>query len=314
MNVLDSRCLVLGAGGFIGTNLCMGLRAAGAHVEGYGRPPRSGRALQAMPWHEGNFEDARSVTAAVRGKDFVFHLLGGSTPAQSNAHPASDISESLLPSVRLMESCCEAGVRRLIFASSGGTVYGLASTEPIKETAPTEPITAYGINKLAVEKYLALYRRLHGLDSIVLRIANPYGPFQHARRAQGLIGVLLSSALSGKPIDIWNDGSNVRDFVHIDDVVRALVTAAEYDGSHRLFNVGSGTGRSLREVIDAICRITALDPAQISYSASRSSDVPVNVLDIGLMMSETGWRPEVDWMSGLESTARWIVTEQAPRV
>ena len=308
MTIKASKCLVLGAGGFIGTNLCIGLEAAGAHVEGFGRLPH--RRASAMTWHDGDFEDAASVATAVRGQDFVFHLLGGSTPSLSNAQPASDISQSLLPSVRLMEACRESGVRRLIFASSGGTVYGPTSAEPIKETAPTEPITAYGINKLAVEKYLALYRHLHGLDSIVLRIANPYGPFQHARRSQGLIGVLLSNALSGKPIDIWNDGSNVRDFIHIDDVVRALVLAAEYDGTHRVFNVGSGTGRSLREVIDAICRITALDPAHITYSASRSSDVPVNVLDIALMMSETGWRPQVEWMTGLENTARWLGVEQ----
>lgn len=312
MSLASARCLVLGAGGFLGINLCRALLAEGAEVTGYGRFPHDFGALpDTLAWHDAEFDDPVRLAMASMGQDFVFHLLGGSVPAQSNRQPAGDVLGSLLPSVRLIEACHLAGIKRLVFASSGGTVYGPTPPSPVDEQAPTNPITAYGINKLAVEKYLGLFRHMGQLDPVVLRIANPYGPFQHRRRAQGVVGTALASALAGKPIEIWGDGQVVRDYIHVDDVVAAMIAAAGYRGDHWVFNVGSGEGRSVRAVVEDVCALADLTTDRIVYRPGRVADVPCNILDIGLAGSEMGWAPRIGWRAGLAATAEWLRGEGA---
>lgn len=307
MSLAGARCLVLGAGGFLGVNLCRALLAEGAEVTGYGRRPHDPTALpDTVAWHDAEFDDPVRLTVAVTGQDMVFHLLGGSVPAQSNRQPAGDVLGSLLPSVRLIEACHVASVRRLVFASSGGTVYGPTPPHPVGESAATNPITAYGINKLAVEKYLGLFRHMGQLDPVVLRIANPYGPFQHSRRAQGVVGTALSGALSGAPIEIWGDGQVVRDYLHVDDVAAAMIAAAGYRGDRWVFNVGSGEGRSVRAVVENVCALTGTGPDRIVHRPGRAADVPYNVLDISLIAEEIGWTPRTGWHDGLAATAEWL--------
>ncbi|WP_375396960.1 NAD-dependent epimerase/dehydratase family protein [uncultured Sphingomonas sp.] len=307
MTLAGLRCAVLGAGGFIGTNLCLGLQQSGAHVTGIGRRPHDGpAALSDLRWVEAEFADAQAVAAAVEGQDLVFHLLGGSIPVQSNDDPVGDVEASLIPSLRLIEACQAAGIGRFVFVSSGGTVYGPAASIALSESAATNPITAYGINKLAVEKYLGLFRHLHAFDAVVLRLANPYGPHQHRRRPQGVIGTALARALAGEPIEIWGDGSVVRDYVYIDDVVAALVAAGTYRGRHWVFNIGSGQGRSVRQVVADICVLTSTPPSRVIYHPSRPADVPYNVLDCALAQRELKWRPDTSWIDGLKRTADWL--------
>ena len=302
-----TRCAVLGAGGFIGTNLCLALVRMGAQVTAIGRRPSSWpEPLRAVLWHEADFGDAAAMAAAVLEQEVVFHLLGGSVPFQSNDDPVGDIQSSLIPSVRLIESCAANTNTRIVFLSSGGTVYGPSEQVPLTENSATNPITAYGINKLAVEKYLGLFRHLHGLDSIVLRLTNPYGPYQHRRRAQGIIGTVLSKALAGDQIEIWGDGSIVRDYVFIDDVVSAMLASATYQGSQRLLNIGSGQGRSVRDVVEDVCALTGTPTSRVVYRPNHPTDVPYNVLDCTLARNEMGWEATTDWLSGLRATARWL--------
>lgn len=310
MSLADARCLVLGAGGFIGINLTRELVAAGAVVTAFGRRPRESCDLSStVPWVEAEFADVDRLASAVAGQDVVFHLLGASLPAQSNEQPWADVADSLLPSVRLIEACRVAGVRRLVFASSGGTVYGPrsgpGSYEPISETEPTDPITAYGINKLAVEKYLGLYRYLHGFDPIVLRIANPYGPHQNGHRPQGMIGAAIARALAGEPITVWGDGSVVRDYLHVQDVAQAMIAAACYRGHEWIFNVGAGEGRSVTQVVECVRRLTGISGGLIRYRAARSADTPYNVLNIRLIGREIGWSPQIPFDRGMAATVAW---------
>src|SRR5262249_41635234 len=157
----------------------------------------------------------------------------------ANRNMAEDVRKSVIPSLALLDIARKRGVKRIVFVSSGGTVYGAAKEIPTPETAPTDPITAYGIGKLMIEKYLALHERLHGLSFRVLRVANPFGPFQQSDKGQGLIAALLARALRGEPIEIWGDGSVVRDYVFVEDVIDALQAAARDESAERIFNIGS---------------------------------------------------------------------------
>ncbi|MGI4748937.1 MAG: NAD-dependent epimerase/dehydratase family protein [Janthinobacterium lividum] len=307
----DARCLVLGAGGFIGTNLCLALAGAGIPTTGFGRtalPPAALAGLDRLHWRHGTIETLADPDRLVAGHTHLFDLIGAGLPNSSNDNPAQTVADGLPPKVRLLEACRRQGVQRTVFTSSGGTVYGPAGDAPIPETAPTNPISAYGIGKLTVEKYLALYRHLHGLDYRVLRIANAYGEHQNPERSQGLVAVVLDRLLTGRPIPVWGDGATVRDYLHIDDVVAAILAVAfsETDGT-RLYNVGSGIGRSVRAVIDDAARITGRRP-RLAVTAARSADVAVNVLDSGLLRRGTGWQPVVGWDDGLARTAAWLLS------
>lgn len=302
------RCLVLGAGGFIGTNLCLALRARGIAVTGFGRSPAP-TVLADVAWVSGTLE-AGGLDALVEGHSHVFDLIGAGLPNSSNDNPAQIVADGVPAKVRLLEACRRQQVRRFVFASSGGTVYGVTDTIPVREDAPTEPISAYGIGKLVVEKYLSLYRHLYGFDSRILRIANAYGPHQDARRGQGLVAALLGRLLEGAPVEIWGSGSVVRDYIHIDDVVSAMLACLEHDGTGRVFNVGSGIGRSVIEVLQDAARITGCTP-RLLHREGRGADVPVNILDSGRLRQETGWSPCVAWEDGLRSTASWIAEGSA---
>jgi len=301
-------CLVLGAGGFIGTNLCRALLAHGARVQGYGRSQPFPEALAGVHWTRGNFAEHEDLARIVEGNDYVFHLIGGSLPETSNKNPAANISANILSSVNLLEVCRQCGVRRVLFVSSGGTVYGITGSAPTPETAPTEPISAYGINKLTIEKYLSLYRYLHRLDYAVLRLANPYGPFQTAHRRQGVVAALVQKALVGEPVEIWGDGTVTRDFLHVQDVVEAMLAVLRYDGPERVFNVGSGIGRSVNDIVADLEGLLGRDLAK-TFRGGRRADVPVNVLDVALIQRETGWSPRIPWLDGLCDTMRWMAQQ-----
>ncbi len=297
---------MLGAGGFIGTNLCAALLAAGVRVAGFGRAAAPPPALAGLDWIPGRIEALADPDALVAGRTHLFDLIGAGLPDSSNRNPAEIVADGLPPKVRLLEACRRQGVRRLVFASSGGTVYGPAGPGPIPESAPTDPISAYGIGKLTVEKYLALYRHLHGFDSRVLRIANAYGPHQHPLREQGLVASVLHRLLTGRAIPVWGDGAVVRDYIHVDDVVAAMLAVGFGDGP-ALCNVGSGIGRSVLSVIEDAARVVGRRPV-LDMRPGRRADVAANVLD-STRLRETGWRAEVGWEDGLASTAVWLEKE-----
>ncbi len=304
------RCLILGGGGFIGTNLCEALAQAEHEVRVFDRPNlkrpdipsvASGR----VEWQEGDFGNVDDVAKAITGCEVVFDLIGTTTPKTSNDNPAYDVESNLLPTVRMLDAAKQNSVRKVIFVSSGGTVYGVPRTTPIAETHETNPLCSYGIIKLATEKYLQLFHHLHGLEYTVLRVSNPYGEHQRVAAAQGAVAVFLNRAIMQQPVEIWGDGSVVRDFIYVGDVVRALMTCVSYQGDQRVFNVGSGVGLSLNDLLAAIERLLGR-PVQRAYLARRPVDVPVNILDTSLAARELGWRPETEFGEGLRRTLGWI--------
>ena len=306
----ELRCVILGGGGFIGTNLCRGLQGRVAYLRAFGRRRLFPDAIEGVEWIEGDFEDIKSMTAAVGQCDTVVHLVGATTPESANIDKIGDLTANVIPTLHLLEACRELNVRRVIFVSSASTVYGIPAKLPTPETAMTLPMTAYGISKLAIEKYLALYHYLHRLQFCVLRVANPYGPYQLANKGQGVIAAFLRRILAGKPVDIWGDGSVVRDYIYIDDTVNALTRAMTYEGPHQIFNIGSGTGRNLIEILNSIQRI--LDrTVEVNYHEGRAIDVPSSFLDITRAANEVRWGPQISFEDGLERTIAWLRDQAA---
>lgn len=296
--------VVLGGGGFVGTNLCRRLVASGARVRAFGHSRSFVQALAGVEWHQGEFEDTAALTSAIASCDVVFHLVQSTTPYSANLDMAGDLRHVVVPTLALLDACRNADVKRVVFISSGGTLYGAAKAIPTPETAPTDPITAYGILKLTIEKFLGLYEHLYGLSFRVLRVANPYGPFQMAARGQGLIAMLLSRAMKRQSTEIWGDGSVVRDYIFIDDVVDALQAAAVDTSAERVFNIGSGRGRSVRDIIAAV-EAGLGAPLTIEWKPGRPIDVPVSILAIERARDVLGWTPKTEFAEGLTRTIEW---------
>ena len=302
------RVLVLGGNGFIGSNLVIGLLRAGLEVRvlDLRREPALARS-SAVELIEGDFTNRAQSEAAVDGVDAVFHLASVTTPASGTSNPVYDVTENLLGTLRLLEACVARGVRRLVFISSGGTVYGTPHRVPITEDHPQDPINSYGIVKLAIEKYLGMYAHLGRLDPIVLRVANPYGPGQFTQGAQGAVAVALGCIHRGEPFRLWGDGSVVRDFLYVDDLTEAFLAALRApSGEPRVFNIGSGCGVALRDMLAASERIAGRT-LTIEQLPGRSIDVPANVLDCTRARHLLGWGPRVSLDEGLARTWKWIV-------
>jgi UDP-glucose 4-epimerase len=304
MTARPPSSIVLGGGGFLGVNLCRRLAGAGARVRAFGRRCLFPEALAGVDWYQGDFSDAAALAAAIQSYEVVFHLVHATMPAAANLDIVADLQQNVVSSLALLDISRKLGVRRIVFVSSGGIVYGKAKELPTPEDAPTEPITAYGISKLAIEKYLALYEHLHGLDFRVLRVANPFGPFQVAAKNQGIIAALIAHALAGEPTEIWGDGSAVRDYLFVDDTVDALEAAAADRSGMRVFNIGSGRGRSLREIIAAI-EMQLSRKLDISWKPGRPLDVPTSILAIDRAKTVLGWTPKTSLEQGLERTIAW---------
>jgi UDP-glucose 4-epimerase len=253
---------------------------------------------------DADFADRAALGRALAGADAVFHLLGRVVrgPADALPHPLAYVRDT----AAMLEACSAAGVRKVVFASSGGTVYGAAAVVPTPESAPARPVSAYGAECLAIEAQLERHRRAAGLNYHVLRIANAYGPGQSPHRAQGVVAAMLFRELTGRPIEMWGPPSTTRDFVYVDDVCAALIAAAGYDGEQRVMNAGSSEGRTLDAVAADIAELLGAAAPAVVPKPARSWDVPVSILDTRLIRTTLGWRPRVAWPEGLAETARWL--------
>jgi UDP-glucose 4-epimerase len=245
------------------------------------------------------------LSEALTGCDLCFHLISTTQPKSSNEDPLFDVESNLAGTIKLLKQAVKAGTKKIIFTSSGGTVYGVPVQTPIPEEHPNNPTCSYGITKLAIEKYLSLFHTLYGLEYGILRISNPFGERQRTQASQGAVAVFLSKALRNEEIEIWGDGSVVRDYIYIKDVISALISVSKYSGPEHIFNIGSGSGMSINELLNAIENITKR-PTKRKYVNARSFDVPVSVLNIKKAKSILGWSPCISFEEGLDHFARWI--------
>jgi UDP-glucose 4-epimerase len=301
------KALVVGGSGFIGSHLVDRLAATGREVVVLDPRERRYDALPPEATHvEGGLEQPSRLARALEGVDVVYHLAWTTIHEVSNRDPVADVETNLVPTLRLLEACRDRGVERVVFSSSGGTVYGPVRRGPVPETHLPAPVTSYGITKLAVELYLHLFHRLHGRDNPVLRSSAPYGPRQDPLARQGAVSVFLYRVARGLPVDLWGDGSVTRDYFYVSDLVDALVACAERSLSGpRTFNLGGAEELSLTQLIERVEEAVGSE-AIVRRHPARAFDAPRIVLDTGLAADELGWRPRVDLVEGLRRTAEWI--------
>lgn len=302
------KALVIGGNGFIGTALVDQLLERGIKVRVFDRyPSRYKEPVDGVEYVIGDFANIGEVHKAVVGTNWVFHLAYTTLPETSNDDPVYDVRSNVIDTIQLLQECCENNVDKFVFVSSGGTVYGVPQTVPIPEEHPTEPICSYGITKLTIEKYLQLFHRTKKLEYSVARIANPYGERQNPDAKQGAVGVFLGCIARRQPITIYGDGQVVRDFIYIYDAADALIACADYVASGngpRVFNVGSGQGYSLNQIVETIKNVVDVE-VKVNHIPARAVDVPSNVLDISLGKKLLKWEPKVDLETGIRRAWEW---------
>lgn len=299
------KVLVLGGNGFIGSNLVERLVAEGHRVRIYDRSPSRLNVLgQKVEHQNGNFNDITSISQALHDIDIVFHLISGSIPSTSNLSPADDARDNLVDTIGLLECMRKIGITRIVYMSSGGTIYGNSNKDLINEEHSLNPNCSYGIVKLAVEKYLMMYQRLYDFEPVILRVSNPYGPWQSKVGIHGLIGTLLSKAISNERVEIWGDGEVVRDYIHIKDVIEACINVMG-SKSTGIFNIGSGVGHSVNEVLKMVEEVTQ-SKLDVKYSKRRDLDVKKVVLDISNAKKVLNWAPKIAIKDGIKTHNDWL--------
>ena len=306
------NALVLGGNGFIGSHLVDCLHRHGHKVRIFDqqyelyRPP-----LPYVDYHLGDFGNRGMLAQALKEIDIVFHLISTTVPKTSNSDPAFDVSSNVVETIFLLEQCVKENVKKVVFASSGGAVYGTPEHLPVGEDSPMNPESSYGITKLTIEKYMKLFYQLHGLDYAIVRPSNPYGPRQNLFAQQGVIAVFMGKILKGEPIEIWGNGRGQKDYIYIEDLVEGMYKAAFLATQSKVFNLGSGGGNSLNEMTEILGRVTQR-PLNIVYSRPKTHDVAQIYLDITRAQQELGWQPHVALETGIEQMWHFVTTHQLP--
>jgi len=305
---MKKKCLVVGANGFIGSHLIDALVAHGYPVTAFDRfsgPQQFGNAPQ-ITVVRGDFQDSEAVRLALEGVKVVFHYLWTTNPGSSvEKGPIYEVDTNLTSTLQLLDLCAKNGVEKIIFPSTS-TVYGRVSAVPVAEDHRLDPETPHAIAKVATERFLAYYYRVYGLESSVFRIGNVYGPGQDPVGGLGFIGAVLGKIHRGEKPVVFGDGSVVRDFVFIKDVVAANLAALETESvSQLVMNLGSGRGRSLSSILAKIETVLG-QKIEVNYQPRRVADIPKVILDIRRISQELGFRPRVRIEDGITQTWNWI--------
>jgi UDP-glucose 4-epimerase len=295
---------VFGANGFIGRHLVRRMLATGQRTIALGRdfPDDFFTAVGGpVKTRRIDINDELETHVALQGITHVVQLINSSNPAMANKRVVADINLNVVPQVAFIESCIMAGVKHFVFISSGGTVYGIPRSKPIAEDHPTEPLNSYGLGKLTVEHYLSMLSRGTELGYTTLRVSNPFGPGQLSHKGQGLISAVLQQFSAGAPVTILGDGMTERDYIYIEDVIDALALCLGGEPLNDVVNIGSGRGRTVLEVVDAIEEELGSRIERV-FTEARATDTPSNVLDVSKAEAALGWTPRTDFHDAIRLT------------
>jgi UDP-glucose 4-epimerase len=314
------KALVTGGAGFIGSTLVDRLLAEGHSVDviddlstgslanlAAARGDRSGR----VSFHQLDIRHASTVDLiARRAPEVVFHLAAQMSVRESVNRPTYDAEINIIGGLNVLEGARAAGARKIVFASSGGTIYGMADEKdlPLKESQPQRPLSPYGIAKKAFSDYLAAYRELYGLEYTSLALANIYGPRQDPHGEAGVVAIFAGLLLSGEPCTVFGDGSKTRDYVFVDDVVDAFVRAAD-KGSGLLCNIGTGVQTSDLRLYETMAQAVGVtDPP--AFAPDRPGDLQRSALDPGRAGIHLGWKPWTSLDEGVAAVLRFFKDKQ----
>ncbi len=295
------RIIILGGSGFMGQHLINMLDPESYQTIAIDLNPPP--VYQPTRFIQGDAHDTELIANTVEPGDTVVHLAHMGIPAESNIDPAADVENNLPGYIRLLDALADHGIDRIIYSSTGGQIYGDQDSTPIPESVELNPISSYGIVKLAMEHYLRLAHRRRGLSYYILRIGNPYGPLQELSNRHGAVPVIMRCLIEDRAFQMFGSGKTVRDYIFIEDVARAIMSLIGSSLKEGTFNVGTGQGISLRELIQAVERVAG-KKLKVEEQPLRDSDPGYNVLDCTLLGKATGWQPEIGLEQGLRMT--WV--------
>lgn len=297
--------LVIGGNGFIGSHLIDHLLIKGHNVrvfdityERYRKP------LLNIDYRISSLENIPDLYEALLGIDIIFHLASSSVPSTSNIDTVSDINTNLIPTLNVLNLSVKLGIKKIIYFSSGGAVYGNPLTTPINEDHPLNPISSYGIVKATIEKYLFLYQRLYNLNSLVIRPSNPYGPRQGHFIAQGVVSTFLRKVKMNESITVFGDGKSTKDYIFIDDLID-LCYELSFSNEVGVFNLGSGKGTTIHQIIEQIKKTTGKN-FDINNVDKQIYDVNHFVLDTTKAFNILGVYPSTSLEIGISKTWNWL--------
>ncbi len=308
------RVLVTGGAGFIGSHVVDAFLARGDRVTVVDdlSGGQAGRLAAEAALLKVSVRDARALSTLTESTrpDLICHLAAQIDVRASVLDPAKDAQANVVGTVNVLEAARVSGAR-VIFASSGGALYGRDATVPSPEDAPTLPESPYGVAKLCAEQYVSLYNRVHGSRHSVLRLANVYGPRQDPAGEAGVVAIFCSRVLAGKPPVIYGDGSQTRDYVYVGDVARAFTAAAD-NARPGTWNIGTGTETSVLELAAAIAAAVGR-PVAPEFAAARPGELQRSAVAPGLAAAELGWRSQTALLDGVRKVIRWIRDGASPR-
>jgi UDP-glucose 4-epimerase len=302
---------VIGGTGFIGRTVVLQLLALGRRVLVVGRQQR-GRVLPpAVEYiiNPGN-DGGAALLQALSQADEVIDLAYATVPGTSFQDPVNDILVNLPEAVRLFELAAALPIHRFVWVSSGGTVYGRTTATLLTEDHPTQPLSPYGITKLAIEKYAHMYFESKGLPVVCVRPSNAFGEGQRAYAGQGFIATAIASILDRRQLTLFGEQGTIRDYLHVSDMAAGIIAALFYGRPGEVYNIGSGRGLTNRQVLEALAPLAAQAGYQLDLQVlpARPFDVPANVLDYNKLHHEAGWQPQLSFTQALTQTWHWYVS------
>lgn len=303
------RVAVIGANGFIGSHLVDQLASAGHEVTAFDRFSSGAVSFKAdVRRIKGDFLNLDDLQQVVQGQDLLFHFLSTSTPATAERDPSFDARTNVLQSIELMRLASEADINHVFFASTGGAIYGNNGSTVCSEEDITLPVSPYAIGKLTIENYLRYFRARFDLQSTTFRISNPFGTRQHIDRKQGLVPIVLRQILRGEEVVQLGDGSMVRDYVYVEDLVKMISTVVDQGSSQDVYNLGSGEGRSVSSVLETIREVTGRDFA-LRVAPKPATYVDKVTLDISRFVNEYGAPKFTNFADGVQSTWEEVLAQ-----
>lgn len=309
-----AKILILGANGFIGSHLVDSLVADGHSIRAFDRFSSSkvlfnkNKNIDIFP---GDYLNRNDLEQALKDIEYVFHFISTTTPAASENDPTIDIETNIRMSIELFQLCVDAKIKKVIFASTGGAIYGLSGTavsSPFKELDIPLPVSPYAIGKLTIEHYLRYFKIKHGLESVVFRISNPYGERQPFHRKQGVIPIFLENIYNEIPLVVFGDGSMIRDYIYVKDVTNLISKVFERSTNFDTYNLGSGIGVSVNQLLATATTITGKE-IEIEHKETPSTFVHKVVLDVSRFEEEFNISTTTSLEDGMKETYDYIQRE-----